>query len=284
MKNIIAFLLYCLSITAVVGQVTGDTHFQATPASPGETVLDLELKGVRQTEVVTARGRAVVLSMEGGTPLLQAGAPDVPKYATTLMIPAAGNMEVEVLEATYRDMEGVEVAPSKGDLKRNQDPARIPYTYGGAYARDAFFPENLVELQRPFILRDARGQAVWLQPVQYNPVQKILRVYSRLRVRVRAAGGSGVNEMRSPAPPPPSRIFRQMQQKLFANYDPALLHQANSTAARGGEQPERLLVIAKEEFVEGLQPLLDWKRQMGVHTTLVTHADIGGSDPATVQA
>lgn len=283
MKNIIAFLLYCLSITAVIGQASGETRLRVTAQSPSETLLHLELLGTHQSEASTPRGKAVAVSIEGGTQLLRTGAPDLPKYATTLMIPATGSMAVEVMDAEYQDFPNVEVAPSKGDLKRNVDPARVPYEYGGAYTRDEFFPNQIIDLQQPFVMRDARGQAVWLQPVQYNPVQKVLRVYSRLTVRVYSTGGTGVNEMRSTRPRPESRIFRQMQQKLFANYDRSLLHLSGENAARGGADPERMLVITKDEFVDGLQPLLTWKRQMGIHTTVATLSEIGASDATSVQ-
>lgn len=282
MKNIIAFLLYCLSITAVIGQAAGETKFRVNAPSPSETLLQLDLLGTHQTEVTTPRGKAVTVSIEGGTPLLQAGAPDLPKYATTLMIPATGNMAYEVVDAEYQDFPNVEVAPSKGDLKRNVDPSRVAYAYGGAYARDEFFPSQVLDLQQPFVMRDARGQAAWLQPVQYNPVQKVLRVYSRLTVRVYSAGGSGTNEMQPARNRPQSRIFQQMQQKLFANYDRSLLRFSAENESRGGADAERMLVVTKDEFVESLQPLIDWKRQMGIHTTVATLSEIGASDATAV--
>jgi hypothetical protein len=282
MKNIIAFLLYCLSITAVIGQASGDTRLRVAAQSPSETLLYLDLLGTQQAEVSTPRGKAITVSIEGGTPLLRASAPDLPKYATVLMIPATGSMAVEVTDAEFQDFPNVEVAPSKGDLKRNIDPARVPYEYGGAYARDEFFPNQVVDLQQPFVMRDARGQAVWIQPVQYNPVQKVLRVYSRLTLRVYPVGGTGINEMQPARQRPASRIFQQMQQKLFANYDRSLLRFSGENAARGGADPERMLVIAKDEFVDALQPLLAWKRQMGIHTTVATLSEIGASDATSV--
>jgi len=281
MKNIIAFLLYCLSITAVVGQATGETRFQVMSQSATETVLRLDLLGTTQTTVTTPRGQAIAVSVKGGTPLLRAGAPDLPKYATTLMIPTSGNMVVEVLNGEYEDFSGVEVAPSKGDLKRNVDPSKVPYEYSGAYAQDAFFPNQLADLQQPFIMRDVRGQALWLQPVQYNPVTKVLRVYSSLTVRVHHVGGTGVNELRVPGKRAESRTFRQMYQKLFANYGGQWQSYADKFS-RSGLEPEKMLVIVKDEFVEAIQPLVTWKRQMGIETTVVPLSEIGSSEASEV--
>src|SRR5262249_29942760 len=145
-----------------------------------ETVLQLSLTGVNKIPVNTPRGNAFIVGMDHGTALLNAGSPDVPKYAVSLMIPATGNMAVDILSSEYQDFPEVDVAPSKGNLKRNTDPATVPYTYGANYGRDQFYPGSLADLQKPFIMRDVRGQAVWIYPVQYNPVTRVLRVYSSI--------------------------------------------------------------------------------------------------------
>ena len=83
--------------------------------------------------------------------------------------------------SVFRD---VNVAPSKGNLYRNVDPATVPYEFGGAYSADAFFPKKVAELRTPFVYRDFRGQTVDFHPVQYNAVTGVLRVYTSVEVRV----------------------------------------------------------------------------------------------------
>ena len=70
------------------------------------------------------------------------------------------------------------------------DPVTIPYTYGNVYSQNQFYPGQLVQLQHPYIVRDLRGQAVWVFPFQYNPVTKELRVYSEIHFKVKANGTS----------------------------------------------------------------------------------------------
>lgn len=154
-------------------------------------MLTFTLTGVYDHAVVTPQGTAYTISMPEGTPLLRKGYPDLPKMSTMLMIPATGNMSVEIVDASYDDIQNVQIAPSKGDLKRTVDPDKVPYTYSPAYAEDAFYPAALTSLQTPFIQRDVRGVALWIQPVQYNPVSKTLRVYHSLKIRVYNSGGTG---------------------------------------------------------------------------------------------
>ncbi|MEO6039262.1 MAG: C25 family cysteine peptidase, partial [Saprospiraceae bacterium] len=275
MKNLITFLLYCLSVTAVVAQAKSESRVVVLGKSPTETTLLFTLSDVDRLPVTTPSGPAYVLSMDKGTPLLQAGSPDVPKFATALMIPGTGNMAIEIMEAEYQDFPNVQVAPSKGDLKRTVDPATVPYTYGSRYEHDDFFPGQLADLQQPFVMRDARGQALWLYPVQYNPVSKVLRVYTSLRVRVYQTGGKGENELSKTPNRGRSRAFGQLYQKTFLNYDAGLLD-------RSGIEPEHLLVIAKDEYLADLEPLITWKRQMGYFTTVVPVSEIGSSDAAAI--
>ncbi len=274
MKNLITFLLSCLSLTAIIGQSANETRVLVLSKSKAETVLRLSLTGADKYAVTTPNGEAFSISFPEGTPLLQAGKPDLAKFATAFMIPESGNMAVEILESEFQDFPNVEVAPSKGDLKRNIDPATLPYKYGETYQQDAFFPGQLADLQQPFIMRDLRGQALWIYPVQYNPLQKVLRVYTNITLRVHHVGGSGENEFVASSRNR-SHAFEQIYQKAFLNFDKGSL-------PRSAPDPEKMLVIAKDELIAGLEPLVTWKRQMGIQTTVVPLSEIGSSESADI--
>ena len=274
MKNLITFLLSCISLTAVIGQVVNETRVTVLSKSPTETVLSLSLTGADKHAVTTPNGEAFTISMPEGTPLLQAGAPDVPKFAAALMIPETGSMAVEILGSEFQDFSNVEIAPSKGDLKRNIDPAAVPYKYDNAYQQNAFFPGQLADLKQPFVMRDARGQALWIYPVQYNPVTKVMRVYTKITLRVYHTGEQGNNEL-VPGNRGRSLAFEQMYKKAFLNFD-------DNIQSRSALVPEKMLVITKEEFLTNLEPLVAWKRQMGIHTTVVTLSEIGSNESSDI--
>lgn len=276
MKNIIAFLLYCLSVTAMVAQSDGETRLDVPVKSTSETILEFTMGNPVFTNVTTPLGASVIVGFDGGTPLLEAGMPDLSKYALALQIPNAGNMVVEVLESDYTDMADIRVAPSKGNLLRNVDPATVPYAFGETYLHDNFYPGRMTDLQRPFNMRGVRGQALWLYPVQYNPVTKVLRVYHHLKLRVYDAGGAGENEIISAIPGslPPS--FESLLSGMMVNYTPREAGRSNNATT------EKMLVIAQDNFIPELEALVTWKRQMGIHTTVVPVSEVGGSDATTV--
>ncbi len=277
MKKIITFLLYCLSATALIGQVAQESRITVLSTTKTETVLQFDLTDVSRTAVQTPNGPAVVVTMPNGTQILQTGAPDVPKMAVSLLIPETGNTAFEITETEYTDYPNVAVAPSKGDLKRTVDPRTVPYKYGAVYQQNAFYPGDLVALQQPFVLRDVRGQSAWIQPVQYNAATKTLRVYTTLTVRIYNTGGTGENELQTGESQFNSLAFSQLYQHTFLNYDP-------QTAQRGAGEPDKMLVIVQDELLDELQPLVRWKRQMGIHTTVVRMSEIGSAEADAVYA
>ena len=54
-----------------------------------------------------------ILLIEGGSSILDAGAPDLDHFTTSIVIPDQGTTSIEVVSSSYRDYENVMVAPQK---------------------------------------------------------------------------------------------------------------------------------------------------------------------------
>ena len=135
------------------------------------------LNGFWKDEVLTDRGNSWLISLENGASSLLKDAPDLPIFAASIIVPDMSHMKVNIISSQYIEFNDVLIAPSKGNLTRDIDPATIPYEFGKQYNEDAFYPGELVKINEPYIIRDLRGQAIHFQPFQYNPVSKTLRVY-----------------------------------------------------------------------------------------------------------
>lgn len=168
------------SLTTSIEVVSADDRNTTLKFVPGATVI---------RPVTTAQGQQFIATVDQGTPVLRAGAPDVEKLTASVIIPNEGNTNVVVVSAEYHDLQNIQIAPSKGNLYRDQDPAAVPYTYGEEYSRNAFFPMAEAELNAPYILRDYRGQAVHVYPFRYNAITKTLRVYDEITVRIESVSG-----------------------------------------------------------------------------------------------
>ena len=198
MKKIIT-ALFCVTF------LIGSTWQDITSDTPTKTQLkliysDLEtskiefsIDGFHLTPVKTPAGDMYLIKLDDGASLLLEGSPDVHKYSRSIIIPDQAKMEVKVISSEFVEYRDVLVAPSKGNLSRLIDPKDVSYTFGDVYQNNEFFPGEIVGLENPYILRDLRGQTVVFNPIQYNPVQKILRVYQRILVEVSAAEKDNIN-------------------------------------------------------------------------------------------
>ena len=211
------------------------------------------------------------ITFPGGVPNLEVGTPDLPKMAQSIIIPDLAHMELSIVESEFVEIFMENLISSKGNLTRNINPASVPYTFGQAYETDEFYPQDIVFMRNPYIMRTVRGQAIVFQPIQYNPIQRTLRVYTHIKVNIQQNGMSQINPLTRRPAKGGSREFENIYAEHFLNY---------STNSRyeslGDEGP--MLVVCYGEFMESMQPFVEWKNYKGIPTEMVDVADIGGSD------
>lgn len=221
--------------------------------------------------VTTPHGTEYIVTVDDGTTILRAGAPDLEKLTQSVIIPDAGQTNLVIVSARYHDVQNINVAPSKGNFDRTIDPATVPYTYGREYSDNGFFPSTEAELHAPYCVRDYRGQTVVVYPFRYNAVTKTLRVYEEIVVRVEAVAGVGSNELNR-TPRALTQEFDNIYREQFLNYDAPTQDRYTPT----GEQGE-MLIISHASYMTALAPFILWKNKEGIKTTLVDIATIGNN-------
>ncbi len=259
---------------------TGIHEAQPAPADVRLVQSDVETTSIRfsldgflETAVETPQGREAVISVDEGVQILEKGMPDLAKLVSTIIIPDLAKMEVNVTSTKYEEFSGVKVAPSKGHFTRDIRPEDVPYTYGEAYNKDEFWPGDLATLEEPFIMRDFRGQSVSIFPFQYNPVSQTLRVYTDIVVEVSATGEAGKNtKIRNKDEVVVEPEFGQIYDRFFLNMDAA----SKSYPLLDGEEGS-MLIIAYDDFMEAMEPFVDWKRTTGRNVELVSLDETGGT-------
>lgn len=230
----------------------------------------VEIKGFHLNPVTTPRGDAFTINIEDATPILEKGMPDLPKVTASLIIPDKSNMEVVIVTSQYRDFPNIEIAPSKGNLTRDIDPSKVPYSYGSAYQRNEFFPMEQAWLRNPYILRDYRGQTVVVNPFLYNPITKVLRVYYQMTLEVRESGISTYNTINRNSPVNQiTTEFKPVYERQFLN--------ASATSSRYTplEEGGNMLIISHGAFMAEMQDFIDWKTTIGIPVEMVDVSTIG---------
>lgn len=210
------------------------------------------------------------LSLKKAGLTLEPGLPQVPVMAGSFIIPGTARMELSVLNTEYVDL-AMPIAPSKGNLTRDIDPASVPYTFGEFYNTSGSYPEQIAYITEPFIIRDYRGITVRFQPFVYMPETQTLRVFTKVRVALNNTGTDLTNSISSPRNTY-SRFFEEIYSNLFLNFGDAKYPLL--------DEQGRILVIKHSMFDTTIQPYVDWKRQNGYTVDVV---DVSTAGPTANQ-
>ena len=270
MKTIIIAFSIFLTAQSAFGQI--QTSYRVIENNANNTIIAVQVGDMVQSSVSTPNGKAQKITIDKGSSLLQKGAPDVPKLNFSIVIPNQKNSTIEIIEKNYLEYSNVELAPSKGKILRSINPNDIPFVYGDEYQTDAFFPQKIASLNTPYIFRDFRGQTIQIHPVQYNPITKVMRVYTSLKIKVHFAGISNVNTLAgNELPKKMDEVFEGIYQNQFINYA-ALKKTRYSPVLEEGS----LLIICPAVYLNEMAPFVKWKEMKGIKTYLANADTISG--------
>ena len=244
------------------------------------TTVTFSLEGFLQTAVATPKGTQYIITVPKMASMLEEGAPDLPLFAIPVLIDDEAKMEVRIDDSKYKDFENIEIAPSKGNLSREVDPASVPFRYGEMYSQNAFYPASQAQLDQPYILRDFRGQNIIVYPFAYNPVTKTLRVYTHLVLTMSQTKEKGIN---------PKLSLKKGQAHLSPETEAMYTHRFVNYRDKAAKysfvaDEGSLLVICPDRFLDAMQPFVDWKNMSGRPTTMVSLSEIGGNNTDLIKS
>ncbi|MBW2453045.1 MAG: hypothetical protein JRI68_00965 [Deltaproteobacteria bacterium] len=256
----LALTTICLLTANVAGAIAPIT-VTVVEDTAERTVLTYEI-GTYQLDPFTIGSKPYTrVKLGKESPVKIAGAPELPTVNRSILIAADAQVAATVVSQSYHEVADVDVMPSKGILYRNVNPASVPHSFGPIYQTDALYPSELVTLGTPYLMRDYRGVVVTLQPFQYNPTARVLRIYHSVTVEIAKVGTSTTNVLVQPRATE-SRAFYQIAKHHFVNHGSAGRYEPlNEDGA--------YLIIAHDEWLPNIQPLVDHKASLGMNVTAV---------------
>ena len=276
-RNIIAIIFF------IVGNLFSRDWVEVNSPSPSEPAivvlsntqeavkLSFELSGYFSEKTIGG----IKITIPGGVPILEKGSPELPIITRSIQIPDLAKMELKVLSSNFIDILVQDIAPSKGNLTRDINIQNVPYEKGTQYQEDSFFPNKISRMRDPYIIRTERGQTVVFQPIQYNPVRNILRVYTNIILEISQVGISSVNPLvRYPNRNSGVREMEEIYNQHFINYA------STTNRYEPLDEDGSMLIICYEPFIDAMQPFIDWKTRKGQQTELVSLSDIGDNADA----
>jgi gingipain R len=230
--------------------------------------------GDYSTNTVAIDGKDYLnVHLETGGLFAPKGFPNLPCIYTSVIIPDNREVNVEVLSIEYTDIPVSGIAPAKGRIYRNADPASVPYVFNEVYQQDSWYPASIASVREPFIHRDFRGCPVRICPFQYNPVKKVLRVYSKASLKVSAAGLGKINVFRR------AHVATGIDAEFSQTYEKEFLNYTSSSYTIVPEEGS-MMIICPSIFMSAIQPLVEWKKKKGIEVEVVDMATAGSTAAA----
>jgi hypothetical protein len=245
-------------------------------SADGADVL-LEVSEVSITALKIDGDRWAVVRVPGATLSMERGFPSLPVlHAEYLLGRRDGvRLELESVETEAIDLTGLGfsgVAPSKGHFDRSIDPDSVPWVFDSSvYADGTRYPAWSQRVSDPFIAGPIRGQTMTLPVAMWSAEDNVLRVVVRARFRVL--------RVESDANPRFGTV-----QPMTPVFDGGLDRRAvNSAEMRTPTAvPGRLLFIVHDDFLDEVQPLIDWERLVGYSP--IVEVTSGIASPLTATA
>ncbi len=202
-----------------------------------------------------------------------AGAPDLPGIGRFLALPQGATATLEILNARTQVYNDIEVAPAPVIPRENDDS---PLTYQRnpiIYEADTFYPENPVRLSEQGQIRGVDVVTIGITPFQYNPVSKVLTVYTELDIRISFNGGTeqfGDDRFRT-------RYWEPILRNHLLNY--ASLTPLSFNAPGGSRDGYEYVIICPDnsDFIPWADTLKTWRKLQGITTEVFTTTETGNS-------
>ncbi len=157
------------------------------------------------------------LSFPGCRFTTEQGIPRLPMQTTLIGVPSDASFTVRIVESedfsTYKLKHTI--ANSRWDFKR--EASNRGQRSNNAYTTNQFFPRNLTKIGTAGWIRENRVLPIQLNPVQYNPVSGVVKLYHRLVVEVQFNGSANAPSAIQGFPRPESAVYEEMFKNLLIN-------------------------------------------------------------------
>lgn len=259
----VSIIVLLLAVNTAFGQ---DYSITTENLSDGSIKVTFDLLVNPQLENIEKSGQtfSYFVNLNEFMKSTEKGFPEYLSKQVPLMINQDGNFSLELVESDYTEFDlPYPYLVGRGTITRNDDPALIPYTIQRNAVTDAYFPENIIDMEDYFVIRNVRGFNFRFNITRINPVQAKAQVYTRLVFMVTPDEGSPVNALSTTGTQEVTSEFYGVMPQLFSNYD-------NTTRAdwpyEVGEKGE-ILVIYTARDAGAIQPYITHKKNMGFTVT-----------------
>ncbi len=205
------------------------------------------------------------LAIDGFSKMDMIGKPSLPAHNDIIAV-ANETVKIEIVSADYTEYPEFMIHPTLAPAMDTEgaDPPEFVIDKK-LYNTDKYFPENIVDIVKIQKLRAIPLATVQIRPVQFNPVSRKIKVYSKIRYRIRFTKSFNKN---SEIENSNTKHFTNILKKYVLN---------SSIIPEGAERNQKekasgkdYIIITHNEYLPAADTLAKWKRQMGYSVDIVS--------------
>ncbi|QZT38037.1 T9SS type A sorting domain-containing protein [Halosquirtibacter xylanolyticus] len=230
--------------------------------SDGTIEVTYYFKGAEVVDKEVLEDPYTFLHIKGFGQLGQVGAPALPMRNDHFALSKMDQASVELVDAKFMEYPNFMVHPALEPARDTQGAPEPEFEKDAAvYQKNAFFPSTNVSISMNQIMREVRIASVKICPVQFNPVTRTLRVYSKLVYRFHKGSKKTYTSL-------DQRAVDVLKADLI-NPD-QLEHSASGGLKEVSADAKDYIIITHSSFDQAAKKLAAWKSSLGYKVDLVS--------------
>ncbi len=222
---------------------------------------NLKINGSFEIEEITSRKagneKYNILQIPGCVNTGIYGEAELPAYTKLISLPETGNFKVSEIKYEFEEIDIKEkIIPFGWQDDEN--------TGNDFYLKDKWFPQEIVTISRPNIMRGNRFTQITVAAVQYNPFQNKLRILKDIDIKF------NIDYLQNENP-----LTKTRRSNSFTNIVEKNIYGAEVLRNTDGGQ---YLFICPDDIAAILQPLLRWKEKLGYKTRIASISETGSTN------
>lgn len=163
----------------------GNPDIKIISSTAEQLVFDWDMQDFTLSDVNIGQEILHKLSFFRATNGFEPGQPDIPQRSITIGIPGEVASRIKIISSESRKLEQINLAPVFIPHKESNGLGNYQILRDEHfYQNNIFFPEQIVDQIPVAKFRDIYTENISLRPFQYNPVEKTLIIYSKIRIQV----------------------------------------------------------------------------------------------------